>query len=69
VPSSENNAVFCAIANVCPLQKAQPRGLKLPPNITICAIKGVAIFSSLRNFKFLELKQTGNNLEGGTNAT
>src|SRR5262249_44007375 len=40
VPSSENNAVFCEIARICPLHSAQPLGAKLPANILISPRKG-----------------------------
>jgi hypothetical protein len=40
VPSSENSAAFCAMGRICPLQKAQPRGAKVPPNMRISPMKG-----------------------------
>jgi hypothetical protein len=43
----ENNAVFWAMGKSWPLQKAQPRGAKLPANILISAIKGSDMPSSL----------------------
>jgi len=39
-PRIENRAVFCEIARSWPLQNAQPRGAKLPPNIIIWPING-----------------------------
>jgi len=37
VPSKENTAVFCAMDMICPWQKANPRGAKLPANILMMA--------------------------------
>ena len=44
---SENSAVFCAMGSNWPLQKAHPRGAKLPAKIRISAIKGSEIAASL----------------------
>jgi hypothetical protein len=40
VPIREKRAVFWAMGKSWPLQKAQPRGAKLPAKILISAMKG-----------------------------
>src|ERR1044071_119533 len=44
VPRSENRAVFCEMGRSCPLQKAQPVGAKLKPNMRISATNGDDMF-------------------------
>jgi hypothetical protein len=54
VPSIENNAVFEAIAMICPWQKAQPNGAKLPANNVVYPMTpSIVIFLEIKQLVFL----------------